>query len=246
MVQQEWGLEELAPNDPPPHCRVSFPAENLRAASIFVPVIAGYLSAQRDHICVRDTKAIRVRYPKGTAKERFSAILYGCLCLIADMHIMGIPAALGGTAFVTMFVMEPGQLQQDQNQAGAKIRMPGAPAGPPPTAAGGGFCRGGPGTSHSGVAPALGPISTAWLWAQSQRLGAVCCFGSPGQEEGGCSWGDQGCDVDGRHFGLRSRAAALTLLLGTCMETSQLLCREVGAVWTDMERLVGVPHLPDL
>lgn len=76
MVQQEWGLEELAPNDPPLHCRVSFPAENLCTASIFVPVIAEYLSAQHDHICAYDTKAISVRYPKGTATEIFCHMVW--------------------------------------------------------------------------------------------------------------------------------------------------------------------------
>lgn len=147
-----------------------------------------------------DTKAISIRYPKGTVKKRSPAILYGCL--IAVVHIMGIHAALGGTVLRHHVCdgtrratagLEPGW-GKNPNAWSFLLGLPNTP--------GGGFSGGGPGTTHSRVASVLGPISRAWLWAQSQWLGPVCCLGSPGQEERGCSWRDRRCDVDGRYFRL--------------------------------------------
>lgn len=48
-------------------------------------------------IFVRMTRKQSVYGIQKEQPQRFSAIWYGCLCLIADIHIMGIPAALGGT-----------------------------------------------------------------------------------------------------------------------------------------------------
>lgn len=104
---------------------------------------------------------------------------------------------------------------------------------------------------------ALGPLTPELLlcWAPFREpgfglnpngLGRCAVSGLPARRRGAALGGTVGVMLMGDTSGWRWCVAALALLLGTCMETCQLSCREVVAVWTDTERLVGVPHLADL